>query len=476
MNIMDQINAAIERNAPLSLPQIIRKEIDEFKASEAYDRIVEAEAAYRNRTEVQKKTNHIKKRSNTKIEHPLYKKLVDQKADFLLAKDFTVESENEAYAKALGDLFNRSFRRRIKSLGKGGVENGIGYLAPYLQDGAVEWMKLPADQVIPEWADDEHSELDAYIRFYEVVEYVATEKKIVEKVEFWDRDSVIKFKADNVGGVLNPDTDENGLYEYAHLTTEDGKAYSWERVPLVWCKYNEEELPLYHFVKDLINDYNWQTSVTADVLRDVAKCIYVIKGYGGADLGGFVKQLQEALAIEVAADGGVDTLSPDLNIDAVMQFLDKNRHDLFDLAAAVDTQDKELGNASGVAIMFRYMGLDTDCANLAAELQEAFENMKPFLDFALQISGKGDFSKDTFTVVFNTDMPVNEAEVIANIAVSRGLVSDRTLLAQHPYVKDVDAELEQLEEEKKKAMEDFGGDLFANLHSSPSNGGGVDEP
>lgn len=476
MSIMDRINAAIERGAPLTLPQIIRKEIDEFKASEAYENIVEAEQYYRNRTEVQNKTNPIKKRSNVKMEHPLYKKLVDQKADYLLAKDFTVESENKAYAKALSDLFDRKFRRKIKSLGKGGVKNGISYLVPYLKDGAVEWMRLPSDEVIPEWADDEHTELDAYIRFHESVEYAAAEKKVVEKVEFWDRTHVSKYRAESVGGVLLPDYDENGEYKYAHLTM-DNKPYSWERVPLVWCKYNEEELPLYHFVKDLIDDYNWQTSVTADALRDIAKFIYVIKGYGQADLAGFVKHLQEALAIEVASDGGVDKLEPEVNIDAVMKFLEKNRHDLFDLAAAVDTQYQDLGNASGTAILFRYMGLDTDCANLGAELQETFESMKPFLDFALQISGKGDFSKDTFRVVFNMDMPVNETDIINNCRSSDGLISRRTILTNHPWVKDVDAELKALEEEEQRAMDAFGGgDLFANLNSAQGkqSGGAAD--
>lgn len=469
---MDRINAAIRQGAPMSLPQILRKEIDEFKASEAFQHMTEAERYYRNLSDVQNKHRKTVKRSNTKLEHPLYKKLVDQKADYLLSKPFSVESENKAYSQALGELFDRAFRRRIKSLGKGGVKCGIAYLAPYIEDGAVRWMRLPSTEVIPEWADEEHTRLDAYIRFYEQVEYVCLEKKTVEKVEFWSLDGVQYFKADEPGGILRPDEDLAGQ---SHLTI-DGQPHNWERVPLVWCKYNEEELPLSYFVKYLIDDYNWQSSVTADVLRDVAKFVWVIKNYDDEPIEDFLLKIEDASAIKVSDNGGVDKLEPDPNIDAVMKFLDKNRRDLFDLAANVDTKDPDLGNASGTAILFRYMGLDTDCTNLAAELQETFENMKPFLDFALQISGKGDFSKDSFNVVFNMDMPVNEAEVIQSVMSSRGLVSDRTLLAQHPYVTDVDEELKQLEEEKQKAMEDFGGDLFADLHRTPSNGGGVDEP
>lgn len=46
-----------------------------------------------------------------------------------------------------------------------------------------------------------------------------------------------------------------------------GRAYNWETPPLLWLKYNEEELPLQYFIKDLVDDINWQNSVTADVLR-----------------------------------------------------------------------------------------------------------------------------------------------------------------------------------------------------------------
>ena len=100
------------------------------------------------------------------------------------------------------------------------------------------------------------------------------------------------------------------------------------------------------------------------MLRDVAKFVYILKNYGGSDLDEFVRDLREALAVKVEGDGGVDKLQADLDVSAVMSFLDAERRDLFDFASAVDTKDPELGNASGTAIGFRYMDLDADCAVL----------------------------------------------------------------------------------------------------------------
>ena len=190
-------------------------------------------------------------------------------------------------------------------------------------------------------------------------------------------------------------------------------------------------------------------------------------------MGEFLHDLKEHLAIKVTTDGGVDKLQADLNIDAVMAFLDKQRRDVYDFAMAVDTKDPELGNASGTAINFRYMDLDTDCASLAEELKDTFQRLKIFIDAYLQLTGRGDFTKETFDIVFNMDLPVNEADVINNARNSEGLVSKRTILQNHPWVKDVDEELEWIEQEQQEAMESFGTGLFDEAMRTGSDGGEV---
>ena len=146
----------------------------------------------------------------------------------------------------------------------------------------------------------------------------------------------------------------------------------------------------------------------------------------------------------VDGDGGVDKLETQVNIDAVMALLENHRKNLYTFGAAVDTKDAQLGNASGVAILFRYMDLDGDAHALAAQLNAMFDRLKVFIDTHLSVMGKGDFRADKFDVVFNMDMPVNEGEVIDGLMKSAGLLSMRTMLEQHPYVKDVEVELERI--------------------------------
>lgn len=166
-----------------------------------------------------------------------------------------------------------------------------------------------------------------------------------------------------------------------------------------------------------------------------------------------------------------------------MAFLDKQRRDVYDFAAAVDTKDPDLGNASGTAINFRYMDLSSDCDSLATELKDTFQRLKLFIDVYLQIAGKGDFSKETFDIVFNMDLPVNETDVIQNAVASESLLSKRTILQNHPWVTDADEEMERIDAEKKAAMEEYGEGLFGdalgagkgqNGQGDPVNGGGAD--
>lgn len=478
LSVMDRINMILSdpEKSTMTLAQIVSEEIREFKKSPQYHVMVEAEAYYRNRSSVQNKTIEIANRSNAKIERPILKRLVDQKANYLLSKPWTVDTKSEPYGAALNEVFDDTFRQKIKSLGKGAIKSGVAWLQPYFDDdGKLAFMRIPSTEIVPEWSDAERTKLDAFIRFYDQVVYIGTRKHTITHAEFWWSGGVKYFKTDafTTGGagdfyVDKDHGDESSDYTEAHFTIND-KPYNWDEVPIVWLKYNEEELPLCYFVKDLIDDINWQNSVTADVLRDVAKFIYVLKNYGGQNLAEFLKDLREHLAIKVTSDGGVDKLQADLNIDAVMSFLDNDRRDLYTYAAAVDTTDPELGNASGVAINFRYMDLDADCDSLGTELKGTFRRLKLFLDVYFQLIGKGDFTGEDFSVVFNMDLPVNETDVINNARNSDGIVSKRTILKNHPWVDDVEEEMEQIEKEKQEAMSTFGEGLFDDSLGAGNN-------
>jgi Phage portal protein, SPP1 Gp6-like len=63
-----------------------------------------------------------------------------------------------------------------------------------------------------------------------------------------------------------------------------------------------------------------------------------------------------------------------------------------------------------------------------------------------------DFSNEQVDFIFNRDIMINEAQVIQDIRNSVGILSEETLIANHPYVTDVKAELDRKASERDEAM------------------------
>ena len=100
-----------------------------------------------------------------------------------------------------------------------------------------------------------------------------------------------------------------------------------------------------------------------------------------------------------------------------------------------------------------YSDLDMDCNDFGAELAWAVEKICWFIKQDLMLKGEGDFTEASMDVVFNTDITINETETISNIRNSVGIVSNKTLLDQHPYVTDTQEELKQLDQEAQEELD-----------------------
>ena len=56
-------------------------------------------------------------------------------------------------------------------------------------------------------------------------------------------------------------------------------------------------------------------------------------------------------------------------------------------------------------------------------------------------------------VGLNKTMITNDMETVQILTQSKGLISDKTIIARHPFVDDVNEELKELEAQEKKEQE-----------------------
>lgn len=390
---------------------------------------------------------------NNRIVDNQYAKLVDQKANYLVGQSFSVDTDNQQYAKALAQIFDRRFMRVLRNLCEDSHNCGIAWLYVYYDAaGQICFKRCEPFEILPFWADAEHTKLDCVVRLYEVLAYEGALELIVEKVEVYKASGVERYTLTN--GKLVPDTD--AVAAHVSLVDADGNqaGFNWQRIPLIAFKYNNKETPLITRVKSLQDGVNAMLSdFQNNMQEDSRNTILVIKNYDGQNLAEFRHNLAAYGAVKVrtidGAEGGVDTLTVEVNAEnykAILQLLKKA---MIENARGFDAKDDRLSNnPNQMNIQSMYSDIDLDANETETEYQASFEELLWFVNAHLVNTGQGDFSSETAQINFKRSVLVNEMAVIESIVKSVGLLSEQTLLAKHPWIMDVNAELERLKKQR----------------------------
>lgn len=395
---------------------------------------------------------------NNQVIDNQYAKMVNQKANYLLGQPFSVDCKNELYVELLKDVFNKKFMRILKNGGKAALNHGIAWLYPhYDKEGKFAFRLFPGYEILPIWEDSDHTRLQGAIRLYLVSGFDGIKPVVIEKVEVFDDAGIHCYILD--GNVLIPDMtidEQDCSYVMA-----DGKPLNWERIPLIPLKYNEEEIPLLKKVKSLQDGINVMISdFENNMQEDARNTILVLKNYDGQNLGEFRKNLSTYGAVKVRYDGetkgGVETLEITVNAENYKAILEIFKKALIENAMGYDAKDDRLsGNPNQMNIQSMYSDIDLDANDMETEFQAAFDDILWFVNAHLANTGRGNFENEDVNIIFNRDVLINESEVIDNIKKSVGILSDETLVANHPWVDDPQDELDRLEKQREKEQEEM---------------------
>ena len=188
--------------------------------------------------------------------------------------------------------------------------------------------------------------------------------------------------------------------------------------------------------------------------------ILILKNYDGENLGEFRHNLAAFGAVKVRDDGGVETLTVEVNSENYKAILEVFKKALIENARGYDAKDDRMsGNPNQMNIQSMYSDIDLDANGMETEFQAAFEQLLWFINQDMKTKGEGDFENEEVTVIFNRDILINESEAIANCASSVGILSNETIVGQHPWTTDVKKELERLQKEKQEAVDEYAGAL-----------------
>lgn len=467
--VTDQFKAIIEAGAraAMSPEEIIKLEIDEWLSSSLRQWMLTGQRYYEGEPDIlQRKRTVIgpggeeieaKHLANNKLAHNFVRKLVDQKVGYLLGLPMSIQTDNEQYLQLLNQIFDRRFLRLLQNVGREAINKGKAWVHPYYnEEGKLAFARIPSEEVIPLWRDAAHTELQAVIRVYEVETYKGRQKEIVTHVEYWDTEGVRRYILEGDGLVEDIEAGGHGPH-FKVIVDGEEQGWNWDRVPFVCFKYNDDELPFIRFVKSLVDDYDARASDNSNNLQDLPNSIYVVRNYDGTDLGEFRRNLSIYRAVKVTDEGGVDTLSLQIDTEAYKTHMQMLRKDIYEFGRGVDTQSERFGSSpSGIALKFLYADLDMDCNIVETEFQASLEQLRWFVDQYLNTITGTDYSQEHVDFVFSRDIIINETETITNARASVGILSEETIVANHPWTTDVNAELERIRREREARLDDLG--------------------
>lgn len=429
---------------------------------------------------------------NNKIVDNMYAKMVDQKKNYLLGKPFLITSKNEEVSEKLKSVTTKSFHKLMKNVAESSINYGISWLYAYYDEFSVlKFQKFDGIEILPIWKDKEHTTLSYAIRVYETEKFVNGKTETVENVEVYTEQGVSyyilkseKLVVDTEKGVSksyatlsfagdnskNKASSENGKNKVntevgkedkssnkkdKKLDEEENLDFNFMNIPLIAFKSNAKEQPLISRVKQLQDALN---SVMSDFVNnmqeDSRNTILVLKNYDGENLGEFRKNLATYGAVKVrtidGADGGIETLQVEVNAENYKSIIKLLKTSLIENARGYDGKDERLsGNPNQLNIQSMYTDIDLDTNEMETEFQSSLEEVMWFVKMDYANEALTEIDSEPIEIVFNRSVLINDSQTIDNINKSKELLSNRTLLANHPYVLDLEKELIFIENEKK---------------------------
>ena len=144
--------------------------------------------------------------------------------------------------------------------------------------------------------------------------------------------------------------------------------------------------------------------------------------------------------------------------DTQVENILKRIHDsIYRIAACPDFSSESFvgGVSSGIAIRYRLTGMETRAAKIAAEMKKALQRRIEIICGIASLKFGEEVFRD-INIDFKRNIPEDVNSIIGLVNSLKGSVSDATLLGQIPFIEDVNAELEALQEQKISNMEVYG--------------------
>lgn len=401
--------------------------------------IITAKKYYENENDILKtgvttENNDGLRNADNRISHNFHQLIVDEKAAYMFTYpvQFNLDNNTEIN-KSIDELLGEERESIAQELCVEASNAGKAFLHYWTNElDEFEYAVVNSEEVVSKYDNTLKKKLIEVFRYYQSYEG----DKAFVSVEHWTDKSFVIYKLK--GSIESEDL---------KLIDTEVVTHEFESVPFIEFRNNKTASSDLKKYKTLIDLADKVMSGYANDIEDIQEVIYILEGYGGEDLQEFKTDLKRFKAIKT--DGGpeggsVKTLQIEIPVEARVKLIDILEKRIYEAGQALQQDTESVGNASGVALKFFYRKLELKAGKTETEFKKGFNALiRAMLKYLNKEVAK-------INQTYTRNMISNELETSQIAANSTGVISENTILKNHPWVEDVELEIQKLKSERNE--------------------------
>lgn len=275
-------------------------------------------------------------------------------------------------------------------------------------------------------------ELLYFIRWYKVNSIDETDSTYI--VEVYDSNSVRRYKSFGMGGAL----------EFI-----DEEPHYFGDVPVSVFYLNENEENIFNSVITLNDAYNELQSSEIDDFNAWVDAYLTFTGVNAET--DDISAMKENRVLILPEGAEASWLTKNANDTQIVNILENIKKNIFKVTACPDMADETFLAQSGTALAYKLVGFENVASGIVARFTKALQRRIELICNILNLKASDATWRD-ININFVRNLPINLTETVNLVNSLKGIISDSTLLAQLPFIKDVSAELEAIKKQKEEEV------------------------
>lgn len=400
-------------------------------------RLLELENYYNTKNKIVNRVMADPIKPNNKLANPYASYITDTLTGYFVGEPITYNSNDEVLLKDLSMIFEYNDEAdENMELAKNASIYGVAYEMLYFseEDKMIRFKPLSPKEVIPIFNKSVESNLLAVIRYYD--DYNVVEDKTYTIIEVINNTEVVRYQTSQGSTSLTL------LEQYPHY---------FGMVPIAIFKNNEEERGDFEPVISLIDAYDTMESDSVNDFAYFVDCYLAL--YGFTAEAEDVQKMKENRILLMDDGTKAEWLIKNSNDTTIENMKNRLDADIHKFAKCPNLADKEFAsNASGIAIKFKTLGTENLVSIKERKFKRGLQQRLELISMISSVLREG-FDWRAIDIVFSRNLPTNDMDIANMVNSLRDIVSDETLLAQVPFVEDVQAEMERIDEQREKEKE-----------------------